>query len=150
MKKEKESKFLQKIAIGTNKLLLAFYDEASKENSIELFEMIKNGDYEFYTTTLNIAELHHIIFEKEYELYLGKNQLTRKEISFEKFSQLEGDRVEEKFKSIYERIKDCIKIEKYFLGENFENEYAKEFSNNTIFSSALSMYCKENNVKNII
>ena len=150
-KEANEKSNLQKIAVGTKQLFSTFYEMSKDYNSKNLFSFITNPNCEVYTTVFNIAELFHLIQEREYQNYLKKYNLTEKEFSIEEFKNLENDSEElkNKFHIIYLKINSCIKIEKYYLDENFEKEYAKEYSNHNIFSFALNKFCIEKNIKQI-
>ncbi|MBR3696658.1 MAG: hypothetical protein IKM97_00040 [Clostridia bacterium] len=82
--------------------------------------LVRNSNYKIYTTIMNIAELFHRIHDKN------------------------------KFEKIYNEIKKFIIIEKYYLDDNFEEEYVKEYENNNIFSFTLLKFCNHNNITNII
>lgn len=124
MKKVKaENVNLQKMAVGTKELLSAFYAGEVPSDS-PLKKAIDNPGCEVCTTTMNIAELYHLIKEKE------------------------GN--DEKFNEIYSRIKSCIKIEKYCLDKSFESEYAKNYSNKNIFDFTLIKFCEDSNILNVL
>ena len=141
----------EKIAVGAEELFLNFYEEANPENSL-LKQAIENPNYEIYTTVLNIAELNHIIRVKEYEKYLDKNNLNHKEFSFEQYKKEESEieNFKKVFNEIYDKINNLIHIEKFFLDENFEVEYAKERTKNNIFGFTLRKFAKNNNIVNVI
>lgn len=123
-KSNADNAIVQRIAVGTKELFLGFYEGSLEEHSL-LKDAIDNPNCEVYTTILNIAELYHLIQEKE-----GSKEMFLK-----------------KFDAIYKKINNCIKVERYCLDENFEKEYAKNYSNNNIFSFALSKFCEDNNIQ---
>lgn len=141
----------KKIAVGAKELFLNFYEEANPENSL-LKQAIDNPNCEVYTTVLNIAELNHIILEKEYEKYLKNNNLSIKDFSFEQYkkSEREMENFKNKFVGIYNNINSLVHIEKFFLDENFEEEYARNRSKNNIFEFALRKFSENNNIVNVI
>lgn len=141
----------EKIAVGAKELFSNFYEEVRTENSL-LKKAIENPNCEVYTTVLNIAELNHIIQEKEYEKYLNKNNLKSEEFSFEQYKNEENERknFKNKFNFIYNKISNCIHIEKYYLDENFVEDYAKNRSKNNIFGFALKKFSENNNIVNVI
>lgn len=139
----------KKIAVGAKELLLNFYEETQSKRSL-LKEAIENPNCELYTTVLNIAELNHIILEKEYEKYLINNNLTSKEFNLEKYKKEKGEEFKNIFAKIYSRINSSINIEKFFLDENFEKEYAKERTKINIFGFALKKFSENNNIPIVI
>jgi hypothetical protein len=55
-----------------------------------------------------------------------------------------------KFVWIYNNINSLVHIEKFFLDENFEEEYARNRSKNNIFEFALRKFSENNNIVNVI
>lgn len=152
MGRNEDNSNVQKIAVGTSELLATFYEETSREKSEKLLKAIANPNCEVYTTIITIAELYHTIQVYEYESYLNKNKLNNKDFSFEEFKKLENEKekFKNKFASIYNKINNCMNIEKYLLDENFEEEYAKKYLNHSIFSFALTKFCQDNHIKSIL
>ena len=150
-KEANEKSNLQKIAVGTKQLFSTFYEMNKDYNSRNIFSFITNPNCEVYTTVFNIAELFHLIQEREYKNYLKKFNLTEEEFSIEQFIILEkeSEELKNKFHFIYLKINSCIKIEKYYLDEKFEKEYAKEYSNQNVFSFIFKKFCQEKNIKQI-
>ena len=146
-----DSSNIQKIAVGTSVLFSNFYSTNIDVNS-KLKSAMENPKCELYTTVLNIAELYHIIQKKSYEEYLSKNNLSSENFSIESFKKLENESkvFKTKFNTIYNKIKSFIHIEKFYLDENFEKEYAENYSNYNIFGFALEKFSNNNNIVNVL
>ena len=138
----------QKIVVGTNILFSNFFEESINAN-YTLKSAIEDSNCELYTTIFNLAELYHIIEKRLYEEYLHRNGLSSNIFSLESFSKLEKEKIEfkRKFDVVYNKIKKYIHIEKYYLDENFEKEFAKKHSKYSIFEFILESYRKNNNIE---